>query len=402
MQERRRGAIEAADDLPHRLLHEAELALRLPEPAGGGWHAPGLSARAERLLDIGGGVLVLLFAIGWIWTIAHARIVEEEGGTTALGSATGNITAALTNRDAPTAAFVNDAVLEALTTGLRGRSGRLRAVWQKPGQQVGGAAEEDAHLVAQPAAGGDTVGVVRTRPGLYRLAAAVGNALRPISDLTVITMLPFETKQGGRIGSYRIGSWPGERGRVAGPARAPAGKYANPAGFIEVTRENQNTYVSEHFRLRDFLTHDQQGTWPKYLVLRPELIDKLELILKDLQEHGYDTKGVRVMSGFRTPQYNVGGGNTGGRANLSRHMYGDASDMFIDNNGDGNMDDLNRDGRVNIQDARIIAAAADRVEKAHPELIGGVGVYVACCGHGPFIHIDTRGYRARWTGTGGG
>ena len=39
------------------------------------------------------------------------------------------------------------------------------------------------------------------------------------------------------------------------------------------------------------------------------------------------------MSGFRTPQYNAGGGNTGGRAGLSRHMYGDASDIFIDNDG---------------------------------------------------------------------
>ena len=41
------------------------------------------------------------------------------------------------------------------------------------------------------------------------------------------------------------------------------------------------------------------------------------------------------MSGFRTPQYNKGGGNTGGRAGLSRHMYGDAADIFIDSNGDG-------------------------------------------------------------------
>jgi hypothetical protein len=50
----------------------------------------------------------------------------------------------------------------------------------------------------------------------------------------------------------------------------------------------------------------------------------------------------------------------------------------------------------------VMAEAAERVEQAHPELIGGVGVYVACCGHGPFVHIDTRGYRARWTGSSGG
>ena len=55
-----------------------------------------------------------------------------------------------------------------------------------------------------------------------------------------------------------------------------------------------------------------------------------------------------------------------------------------------------------IDDARVISQAVDRVEAAHPELIGGAGVYPAESGHGPFIHIDSRGYRARWIGSGGG
>ena len=131
-------------------------------------------------------------------------------------------------------------------------------------------------------------------------------------------------------------------------------------------------------------------------------VDKLELVLSDLQSRGIDVSGVQVMSGFRTPQYNKAGGNTGGRAGLSRHMYGDAADIFIDSNGDGVMDDLNHDGRSTIADARVISQAVDRVEAAHPELIGGAGVYPAASGHGPFIHIDTRGYRARWIGSGGG
>jgi uncharacterized protein YcbK (DUF882 family) len=111
---------------------------------------------------------------------------------------------------------------------------------------------------------------------------------------------------------------------------------------------------------------------------------------------------VTVMSGFRTPQYNAGGGNTAGRANLSRHMYGDASDIFLDSDRNGQMDDLNRDGKISIDDSKVISAAVDRVEAAHPELVGGAGVYTAAAGHGPFIHIDTRGYRARWSGTSGG
>jgi uncharacterized protein YcbK (DUF882 family) len=138
------------------------------------------------------------------------------------------------------------------------------------------------------------------------------------------------------------------------------------------------------------------------LLLETRLIDKLELVLADLSTRGVNTAGVTVMSGFRTPSYNAGGGNTAGRADLSRHMYGDGADVYIDNDRDGNMDDLNGDGRVNIGDARFMEEAVNRVERAHPELIGGTGVYVACCGHGPLIHIDTRGYRARWTGSSGG
>jgi hypothetical protein len=148
--------------------------------------------------------------------------------------------------------------------------------------------------------------------------------------------------------------------------------------------------------MRDFLPHDQPNVWPKYLVISLKLIDKLELVLADLQKHGVDPRGVRVMSGFRTPQYNATGGETSGRAGLSRHMYGDASDIFIDNDGNGAMDDLNKDGRVDIGDARFILAAVNRVEAAHPSLIGGCGVYVATPAHGPFTHIDTRGYPARW------
>jgi hypothetical protein len=36
------------------------------------------------------------------------------------------------------------------------------------------------------------------------------------------------------------------------------------------------------------------------------------------------------------------------------------------------------------------------VEEKYPELVGGCGVYIATSAHGPFVHIDARGYRARW------
>lgn len=205
-----------------------------------------------------------------------------------------------------------------------------------------------------------------------------------------IPLLPFSDKTAGRIGQYKIGYWPAERRRLRNAS------YANPAGFIQVTPENQDTRVSEHFRLRDFLTHDQQKVWPKYLVLREELIDKLELVIADLEAHGVEVTHMSVMSGFRTPQYNAKGVGKKGRASNSRHLFGDAADVFVDNNRDGRMDDLNRDGRIDSRDAAVIRASVDRIEQEHPSLTGGVGLYRSTRAHGPFAHIDVRGSRARW------
>jgi hypothetical protein len=83
-------------------------------------------------------------------------------------------------------------------------------------------------------------------------------------------------------------------------------------------------------------------------------------------------------------------------------MYGDATDVFVDNNRDGWTDDVNGDGRVDIRDAEVVARAVERVEAGHPALVGGLGIYPATGAHGPFTHVDVRGRRARWRGTGSG
>ncbi len=222
------------------------------------------------------------------------------------------------------------------------------------------------------------------RPGVY--AAHDSMSGRPFS---FITLIPFGARERGRLGDYRIGFWPGERTRTLSDDKAPE-------GFIEVTSNNQDTPLSENFRLRDFLTHDQQDVWPKYLVIRESLIDKLELLIDDLRTRGVAVRHLSVMSGFRTPQYNVRGVGRGGRARDSRHQYGDAADVFVDNDGDGRMDDLNHDGRVDTRDAKFLLESVERVEMQHPDLIGGAGVYRATRAHGPFVHVDTRGSRARW------
>lgn len=245
-----------------------------------------------------------------------------------------------------------------------------------------------------------TVGALQANPLLAPLLASVDLSApgvhvlpTPAPDggtLVAVALMPFALRGGTRQAGYRVGRWP--MGALA--ARDTA--YAAPAGFIPVTPANASTAVSQHFRLSDFLTHDQPSVWPKVLVLRPVLLDKLELISAALERRGLPAT-LRVMSGFRTPQYNARGvGARGGRARDSRHMYGDAADVFVDGDGNGAMDDLNGDGRVNVADARVLFAVAEGVEAQHPELVGGLSAYTATRSHGPFVHVDARGSRARW------
>ena len=370
-----------------------ELLLAFPEPRPARRRPVG---RAERIFTLVSVLVLVLFAMGWSWSIARARAAGDSGIT----PATANIASALTNGNAPSVAYLTDAALSALAAPARGESGKLRVRIQQPGTPItpiladtlppgavatfssGAAAESTSKFVA-PA-----------KPGIWNLALKVGSAMKPLADFSVITLRPATESKAGRLGLYFIGRWPAAR------KGQPGVSYNPPSGFIEVTPQNQNTQLSEHFKLRDFLPHDQQNVWPKYVVIDTKLLDKDELVLDDLKAHGINTAGVRVMSGFRTPQYNAGGGDPRGRAALSRHMYGDANDIFIDNDGNGSMDDLNHDGRVNIADAKVIQDAVNRVERAHPSLIGGCGIYSGTSAHGPFTHIDTRGYPARWIGTG--
>ncbi|HMC21202.1 MAG TPA: hypothetical protein VKL19_05115 [Thermoanaerobaculia bacterium] len=369
----------------------------------------GLSERQEHIFTWIGVVVVLFYVAGWVGAIREAVDQQRELAREAKEAnvkvplppppaPTQQITSALTEPTAPTAAFINDAMLTFLSP-LRGASGKVEFATRTPNTPIVSGAPNNAKSVLVGGSGAQVQSdfVAPAQPGIYKLAVQLDQATRQIQNFNLITLVPFSQKQNGRIGLYYLGSWPFERG---GTPKTP--NYANPSGFIEVTPQNADTPVSEHFRLRDFITKDQPNVWPKYLLLNPKLLDKLELTIQELQAMGHPVRHLTIMSGFRTPNYNVHGGDIQGRANLSRHMYGDASDVFVDNDGNVMMDDLNGDRRVDVRDAEVIQQAVERVERKYPSLVGGVGVYSACCGHGPFTHIDVRGYRARWRGTGNG
>jgi hypothetical protein len=204
----------------------------------------------------------------------------------------------------------------------------------------------------------------------------------------LLVMAPFGAKRGDMLNGYRLGRWPAERWMMAR-------NYFNPDGFVEVTPGNVGLRLSQHFVLGDFVTHDQKATWPKYVVLEEKLIDKLELVMQALNARGVRATRAVVLSGFRAPYYNDRGSGEG-MARASRHQYGDAADLIIDSNGDGTMDDLSGDGRVDLRDTELVNRAVDDVERRYPQLVGGLGRYHAMGPRGPFAHIDVRETSARW------
>jgi hypothetical protein len=258
---------------------------------------------------------------------------------------------------------------------MLGLSGRLRAVMGTPDALI-------QNPLLKPLLAGNSAGGAARWPKL----------LTPDGDsFTVVTLVPLAEAGSADYARYHLGRWPADE------LSSTLARYAPPSGFIGVTRENQDTRVSSNFEMRDFLTHDQGDVWPKVLVLRPTILDKLELLRVELEREGLPSR-LHVMSGFRTPQYNAQGVGEGGRAEHSRHMYGDAADVFVDADQDGMMDDLNRDGKITVADAKVLRAAAERVEAEYPALVGGLAAYPANSAHGPFVHVDARGVKARWGG----
>lgn len=201
--------------------------------------------------------------------------------------------------------------------------------------------------------------------------------------LNCIVMIPFSQLKGTSLNNYKIGEYPSSSNEL----------YTLPKGFIEVTKENEHTLVSPHYRLKDFLCK-QAGNYPKYVVLKERGIIKLEMVQNHLKSEGIEFDKFSFISGYRTPYYNKAIGNV----RNSRHIFGDAYDVYIDQVGDNQMDDLNKDGVVNIKDVQFLYNKINSLygQTWYQPFIGGLGLYGPNSRRTGYIHLDTRGYRARW------
>jgi len=228
--------------------------------------------------------------------------------------------------------------------------------------------------------------VAPSRPGLYAVDV-VQTAPRDSIRLNVFVMVPYDSLQGEHLQGYRIGTYP------AVPLRGEE-IYRHPRGFVEVTEENEETLVSPHFRLKQFVAKQPAG-YPRYVVLQERFLSMLELVLERVNAAGHAAETLHVMSGYRTPYYNSLIDNVP----YSRHQWGDAADIFVDSQPEnGVMDDLDGDGRSDFRDALALYGIIEAIQ-AQPiyrTYIGGLSPYPGNRAHGPFVHVDTRGKPARW------
>jgi uncharacterized protein YcbK (DUF882 family) len=339
------------------------------------------ASRARRSRSGIGAVMVLgLSALGAMQLFRGTADVTNESFA--------NLSAAIApGLDLPSATPTADAF---------GRSGEVKVRFSLPGEPVefplaiGGTADSLRYqwvTVADTIAVGDPHPLTADRllapkiPGFYHIAIVRDSARTIVAEPTLAVMVPFDRKLGNWLNGYRIGTYLSER--IGGKRRAPE----VPVGFVEVREDLLDLALSKHLKLADFVTHDDQdNVWPKYVALNPRLLDKLELVLSDLGGAARPELGIDVHSGFRSPSHNR---EVRRAASDSRHQYGDAADVQIDANGDG---------KITMTDEIRVMLAVDRVERAHPDLVGGLGIYTSRRYRTPYLHIDARGKRSRWTG----
>ncbi len=291
------------------------------------------------------------------------------------------------------AATLPSSSLATPTADAFGRSGNVRLLFALPGAPVefplsftGSAdalsyewvrmGDSAATAPAQPLRASSPL--APATPGFYHLAVVRDGHRELLGAPTLAVMVPFEQKVSGSLNGYRIGTYLAElRGNV----------HDHPEGFVEVRPEDLALEVTKHLRIADFVSHEDQGdVWPKYVALNPRLLDKLELVFADLDHGRRPYLAVDIQSGFRAPAYNAGVRRA---ARDSRHQYGDAADVSVDADGDG---------QITMTDELLVMLAVERVEGAHPDLAGGMGLYISRHYRHPYVHIDARGRRTRWTG----
>ena len=218
--------------------------------------------------------------------------------------------------------------------------------------------------------------------------------------LRVYVQYPFDPTGAGALDGYPIGIYPDENSPAAPfVVRDNAEHYRPPRWFVAINREDRSVPISRHFTLGDFCSPytDADRT---FIALDERIVDRLEALVEALRSPAMPEPRIRILRGYISPNEATQLQRQGvDLSEFSRHKYGDGVALILDNSGDGKMDDINGDGRVDIADLDHLAQAVEKLER-DTGLFGGLGI----CGgptdplmpDTPYISIDLRGARQRW------
>jgi len=253
------------------------------------------------------------------------------------------------------------------------------------------------------------------QPGLYQLVwKDLNDNTMTLHSLQVLVMGRAEASTRGdrttvKVDGKSIGQYLDPTKSPVKRVRENAHLYHPPQYFTSIQNGLDQLKLGPDFELgnliafKDYYGNDGKKVYTTQrhtdvLPARADLIDKLVRLRQRLRDKGVKVTRFWVTSGFRTPDYNK---SIGGAA-YSRHCFGDAVDICIDEDGDKHMDDLNGDGKLDRKDGIIIGDACRELELEGAVVPGGIGVYEwsgeeSVRSH---VHIDCRGYVSRW-GTAG-
>jgi hypothetical protein len=252
--------------------------------------------------------------------------------------------------------------------------------------------------------------------------------LRARGEIRFLVPYTVDSVIDGKINGYTVGIFPETKGpRGSGTASVPRrilqhrDAYRPPALWYRVDQSTRDLRITPDYRLGDFDLDPRfwPEPYPHYIAIDPNLLLKLDALKERMNQDGFGIKRFDLIYGFRSPHYNLTQHHLDGNASLksdySVHMYGKAADILVDRDGDLVMDDLNRDGKINIEDARVMLRYVDELDRMYirngSRLLGGAGVYHhhdfwerGEAAQSPYLHIDVRGFAnesglpIRWEG----
>ena len=169
-----------------------------------------------------------------------------------------------------------------------------------------------------------------------------------------------------------------------------------PAFFWRLDYGMLGRPISERFKLGD-LGYDGRAGLPQYFTLDYALVKKLEVLADELEARGRPSRYHFIGGGFISPKSNgVRASRNGAAASQSRHMWGEAVDFIIDDDRNEILDDMNRDGTIDVRDAFYLRDLVTELEEKGKVKPGGFGVYSPPRNEALTMHIDVRGYVTRW------